>query len=118
MGEGEIIMKIDLSSSSTHSSMLPWFNNLANEASLEVNTEKSKHTTEKTVPELVELTNKKLEELGTHIQVKVHDKTNTIMVLVMKDETNEIIREIPSEKMLDMMYNITSKVGIFVDEKM
>ncbi|GIP60210.1 flagellar protein FlaG [Paenibacillus sp. FSL W8-0186] len=111
-------MRIDPSSNSSHSSLLPWFNNLANEASLEVNTDKPKNNPEKTIPELVDMTNKKLEELGTHIQVKVHDKTNTIMVLVMQDETNEVIREIPSEKMLDMLYNITRRVGLFVDEKL
>jgi flagellar protein FlaG len=107
-------VRIDSLSKSSHSSWLPWFNNLANEASLEVTSEKS----EKTIPELVDMANKQLEVLGTHIQVKVHDKTNTIMVLVLKDETNEIIREIPSEKMLDIMYNITRRVGLFVDEKM
>lgn len=112
-------LKIDPSPNSPHSSQLPWFNSLTNEASLEAtNAGSARAHKEKTVPELVELTNKKLEELGTHIQVKVHDKTNTIMVLVMKDETNEIIREIPSEKMLDLLYNITSRMGIFVDEKM
>ncbi|WHX48719.1 flagellar protein FlaG [Paenibacillus woosongensis] len=111
-------MRIDPSSNSSYSSLLPWFNNLANEASLEVNTDKRKNNPDKTIPELVDMMNKKLEELGTHIQVKVHDKTNTIMVLVMQDETNEIIREIPSEKMLDMLYNITRRVGLFVDEKL
>ncbi|WP_068783804.1 flagellar protein FlaG [Paenibacillus phocaensis] len=111
-------MRVDPTSNTSHSSLLPWFNSLANEASLDVNAEKSKPTQEKTVPELVESVNKKLEQLGTHIQVKVHEKTNTIMVLVMRDETNEIIREIPSEKMLDLIYNISQKVGIFVDEKM
>ncbi len=70
------------------------------------------------IPKLVDKVNKKLEETGTYIRVKVHEKTNTIMVVVLKDETNEVVREIPSEKMLDVMYNLSQKVGIFVDEKM
>ena len=109
-------MRIELSS---NSSLLPWFNNLANEASLDVKTEYAINPhQEKKVSELVNQINKKLEELGTYIQVKIHDKTNTIMVVIMQDETNEIIREIPSEKMLDMIYDISRRVGIFVDEKM
>lgn len=75
--------------------------------------EQHKHT----IPQLVDKVNKKLEELGTHIQVKVHEKTNTIMVVVLKDETNEVVREVPSEKMLDVMYNLSQMVGVFVDEK-
>jgi len=111
------VMRIESFSKSSHSSIQPWFNNLANEASLEATSEKA-NISEKSIPELVNMTNKRLEELGTHIQVKVHDKTNTIMVLVLKDDTNEVIREIPSEKMLDILYNITRRVGLFVDEKM
>jgi len=75
--------------------------------------EQHKHT----IPQLVDKVNKKLEESGTHIQVKVHEKTNTIMVVVLKDETNEVVREVPSEKMLDVMYNLSQMVGVFVDEK-
>lgn len=98
--------------------LIPWFVNLADEASLDIATVKPKNKQEKTVSELAKQVNKKLEELGTHIQVKIHEKTNTIMVLVMRDETNEIVREIPSEKMLDIMFNLSGKVGVFLDEKM
>ncbi|WP_051286800.1 flagellar protein FlaG [Paenibacillus taiwanensis] len=68
--------------------------------------------------ELVEKCNKALSENETHIQVKIHDKTNTIMVMVVRNDTEEVIREIPSEKMLDMMYNICIRTGVFFDEKM
>ncbi|AWP25429.1 flagellar protein FlaG [Paenibacillus sp. Cedars] len=97
--------------------LIPWFVNLADEASMDIATVKPINKQEKTVSELVEQVNKKLVDLGTHIQVKIHEKTNTIMVLVMRDKTNEIIREIPSEKMLDIMFNLSNKVGVFLDEK-
>lgn len=84
---------------------------------MDIATVKPINKQEKTVSELVEQVNKKLVDLGTHIQVKIHEKTNTIMVLVMRDKTNEIIREIPSEKMLDIMFNLSNKVGVFLDEK-
>lgn len=82
-------------------------------AKSEVSANKQEHT----VSELVDRVNKKLEDMGTHIQVKIHDKTNTIMIMVIEDESNEIIREIPSEKMLDIMYNLSQNVGLFLDEK-
>ncbi|GKS14111.1 hypothetical protein YDYSY3_51110 [Paenibacillus chitinolyticus] len=70
-----------------------------------------------TLPQLVEKVNTVLADSDTHIKVKVHDKTNTIMVVVVNDDTEEVIREIPSEKMLDMMYNICVNVGVFLDRK-
>ncbi|GIO33297.1 MULTISPECIES: flagellar protein FlaG [Paenibacillus] len=111
-------MRIDSNSGYAPRSLVPWFVDLADEASLDVKSDRIHYKQKKSAVELAEQVNKKLEQLGTHIQVKIHDKTNTIMVLVMRDETNEVIREIPSEKMLDIMYNLSSKVGVFLDEKM
>lgn len=112
-------MRIEPNFNLAQGSLLPWFNKITSDASQDVQTEVN-YTSQnkKTIPELVNQVNKKLDELGTHIQVKVHDKTNTIMVMVLQDETNEIIREIPSEKMLDLLYNISQRVGVFLDEKM
>ncbi|MFE4573228.1 flagellar protein FlaG [Paenibacillus chitinolyticus] len=78
----------------------------------------SKETERRAILDFAESINKSLRESDTHIQVKIHDKTNTIMVLVVNDETNEVIREIPREKMLDMMYNMCVRNGVFLDEKM
>ncbi|MFD7524832.1 flagellar protein FlaG [Paenibacillus chitinolyticus] len=112
-------MRVDSSSPNFQSpSIIPWFDNLISEASMDVETNKTQRKQEFTTPELVHQLNRRLEELGTHIQVKVHDKTNTIMVVVMKDDTDEIIREVPSEKMLDIMYNLSNRVGVFIDQKL
>lgn len=100
---------------------MPWFKSLTNENFTEKVADSdslSKEQHQHTIAQLVDQVNKKLEEAKTYIQVKVHDKTNTIMVVVLKDETDEVVREIPSEKMLDVMYNLSHKVGLFVDEKM
>lgn len=109
-------MRVDPNSSAT--SLMRWFKGIENEDSPGAVEEFSKEQQKHTIPELVDQVNKKLEDNGTHIQVKVHENTNTIMVIVLKDDSNEIVREIPSEKMLDMMYNISRKVGIFLDERM
>jgi flagellar protein FlaG len=39
------------------------------------------------------------------------------MVKVVDTETQEVIREIPSEKILDMVANILEMAGILVDER-
>ncbi|WP_194539915.1 flagellar protein FlaG [Paenibacillus sp. JZ16] len=92
--------------------------NLSSNTSFRKETETNKNKGDHTVNELTDKINKKLVESGTHIQVKLHEKTKTIMVLVVADETEEVIREIPKEKMLDIMYNMCVQVGVFLDEKM
>ncbi|MGX4582864.1 flagellar protein FlaG [Paenibacillus chitinolyticus] len=69
------------------------------------------------IQQLVDRVNKALHETDTHIKVKVHEKTNTIMVVVVNNDTDEVIREIPSERMLDLMYNMCVNVGVFLDKK-
>lgn len=53
----------------------------------------------------------------THYEFKLHDKTNTMVCKLVNNETNEIVKEIPSEKILDMVAGIWELVGIIVDEK-
>lgn len=52
-----------------------------------------------------------------HYEFKLHEKTGTMMCKLVNNETNETIREIPSEKILDMVAGIWELVGIIVDEK-
>lgn len=54
---------------------------------------------------------------STSLKFDVHKETNTIMVKVIDNDTKEVIREIPPEKMLDMVASIWKLVGIIVDKK-
>ena len=54
---------------------------------------------------------------STSLKFDIHKPTNTIMVKVVDDETHQVIREIPPEKMLDMVASIWKLVGIIVDKK-
>ena len=63
-------------------------------------------------------------EKANHIQAKttecefsVHKETKQIMIKVLDSATKEIIREIPSEKVLDMVAHMCEVAGVFVDEK-
>lgn len=53
----------------------------------------------------------------TSLKFEVHKATNTIMVKVIDDKTQQVIREIPSEKVLDMVASIWKLVGILMDKK-
>jgi len=53
----------------------------------------------------------------THYEFRLHEKTGTMMCKLVDNETDEIVKEIPSEKILDMVAGIWELVGIIVDEK-
>jgi flagellar protein FlaG len=50
-------------------------------------------------------------------EFQVHEGTGRIMVKLVDKESGEVIKEIPSEKMLDVAAKIWDLVGLVVDEK-
>lgn len=54
---------------------------------------------------------------NSRFEFKIHERTNRVMVKLMDNDTNEVIREIPPEKMLDIVGGIWDFVGILVDER-
>jgi flagellar protein FlaG len=60
---------------------------------------------------------KTLEGDSTSLKFDIHKDTNTIMVKVIDNNTQKVIREIPPEKILDMIASIWKLVGIIIDEK-
>lgn len=73
---------------------------------------------EKIVINTIEKANKRLEGIKSELEFSIHEKTKQIMVKVIDKETNEIVREIPSEKVLDMVAAMCEGAGLFVDEKL
>ncbi|MBM7684491.1 MAG: flagellar protein FlaG [Epulopiscium sp.] len=72
---------------------------------------------EKTVIEAIEKANKKLNGVMAEFEFSIHEETKQIMVKVINKETKELIREIPPEKILDMVAHLWEVAGIIVDEK-
>ncbi|NMB97203.1 MAG: flagellar protein FlaG [Clostridiaceae bacterium] len=72
---------------------------------------------EKVVLEAIERANKAISIANRRLEYAIHDKTKDIIVKVINTETEEIIREIPPEKMLDMVACIWEMIGIIVDER-
>lgn len=72
---------------------------------------------EKAVIKAIETANQKLNGGPREFEFSIHEKTKQIMVKVIDSSTKEVIREIPPEKILDMVANMCEAAGLFVDEK-
>ncbi|WP_273124408.1 flagellar protein FlaG [Bacillus weihaiensis] len=66
---------------------------------------------------VIEGLNEVLQPLNTHIKFELHEKLNEYYVTVVDDITNEVVREIPSKKWLDIYAAMTDFVGLIVDQK-
>ena len=53
----------------------------------------------------------------TRCEYSYHKKTNRVSIKVINSDTNEVVREIPPEKSLDMLQKMWEMAGILVDEK-
>jgi|GEM_PF-1096192 len=61
--------------------------------------------------------NKWLENSNTHLSFKLHEKLNKYYVQVVSSITNEVIREVPSKKLMDVFAEMQNIIGLLVDEK-
>lgn len=54
---------------------------------------------------------------NSHLQFVLHDKLNEYYVRVVDNVTNEVIKEIPSKKMMDIVASFYERIGIIIDKK-
>ena len=72
---------------------------------------------EKVIIEAIEKANKAISGGNRRFEFSIHEETNQIMVKVFDTNTEELIKEIPNEKILDMVAKICEMAGILVDER-
>lgn len=72
---------------------------------------------EKLVTNTLEKANRSLANAERRLEFSVHEATKAVIVKVVNSGTNEVVREIPSEKILDMVATMCKTAGILVDEK-
>ena len=65
----------------------------------------------------IESANKEFIIYDRRFEFSIHEKTNQIMVKVIDVYNDEIIREIPPEKILDMVACMWEIAGIIVDKR-
>jgi flagellar protein FlaG len=73
-----------------------------------------KEITEEQVITAIEQANHNFQYYNTRLEFSIHEMTRQIMVKVYRED--EVIREIPPEKILDMVAKMMEWAGLIVDE--
>lgn len=82
----------------------------------EIAAEKRAAEKEHDVIKAIEKANKHIKTYDRRLEFAIHDTTKQIMVKVLDTNDDTVIREIPSEKVLDMVAHLWEVAGILVDE--
>ncbi|SHH67053.1 flagellar protein FlaG [Desulfosporosinus lacus DSM 15449] len=64
-----------------------------------------------------EAMNKFVKAMDTNIHFKIHEGTNQLMVQVVDQESNKVLKEFPPTEFLDTIAAIRDYVGILLDKK-
>lgn len=71
----------------------------------------------KALLQALEKEDNKIQIKNNSLEFAIHEPTNQIMVKVVDNNTKKIVKEIPSEKILNMIAKMMEFAGLFVDEK-
>ncbi|MCM3636906.1 flagellar protein FlaG [Sporosarcina luteola] len=61
--------------------------------------------------------NKFLESVNTQLRFKLHDELKEYYVTIVDSKTDEVVREIPSKKLMDVYAAMKEFVGLLIDRK-
>ena len=67
--------------------------------------------------EAVQRMNMTMQALNIRLKFEKHEASGEFIVKVMNEDSQEVIREIPAEKTLDLLVHLRHLVGILVDER-
>ncbi|MDO9536597.1 MAG: flagellar protein FlaG [Bacillota bacterium] len=65
----------------------------------------------------VEKVNITAQAFNTGLRFSIHEESERVMVEVYNRADNEVIREIPPEKLLNLVAQIQTVLGLFVDQR-
>lgn len=60
---------------------------------------------------------KEMSGSDTGLEVKIHEATGAVVMRVINRETGDLIREVPPERTLDIVYKMMEIAGMLFDEK-
>lgn len=69
------------------------------------------------VEEAVESLNATMEHISRGLRFSIHEDTQRMMVKVVNIRTNEVLKEIPAEDVLDTAARIREMIGVLLDER-
>ncbi|MFS0575476.1 flagellar protein FlaG [Sporosarcina sp. 179-K 3D1 HS] len=67
--------------------------------------------------QMTESMNNFLESTNTQLRFKLHDQLHEYYVTIVDSKTDEIVREIPSKKLMDIHAAMREFVGLLIDRK-
>lgn len=67
--------------------------------------------------QMTDTMNSFLESANTQLRFKFHEKLNEYYVTIVDSKTDEIVREIPSKKLMDIHAAMREFVGMLIDRK-
>lgn len=70
------------------------------------------------VKEMVEAMNQFMEPTHSALKFEYHEKLEEYYVTIINSDTNEVIKEVPPKKMLDMYASMAELLGIIVDKRL
>lgn len=70
----------------------------------------------KEIMDIIEDANEEFVTYDRKFEFGIHEKTKQITVKVLDSVTNEVIRELPPEKILDMLAGLWEIAGLLIDE--
>jgi len=85
--------------------------------SLQADSEQQQQLPADKARQLTESMNTFLGSANTQLRFKFHDKLNEYYVTIVDSKTDEVIREIPSKKLMDIHAAMREFVGLLVDRK-
>ncbi|MFZ5945232.1 MAG: flagellar protein FlaG [Bacillota bacterium] len=72
---------------------------------------------EKDLINSIKAANRELQIYDKKLEFSIHEKTKEIVVKIVDTSTEEVLKEIPSQKILDMIANMMELAGLLVDER-
>jgi len=80
--------------------------------------EKKKELTKEEADHVVNGMNEFLKPKFTSLKFKLHEDLERYYVEVVDQDTQKVVREIPSKELLDMYAKMTEFLGLFIDKKL
>lgn len=86
------------------------------EGAVDAPTEEVVDLSDPILDELLEAINRNLSVVDKRLQFLVHEASGRVQLRVLERGTDEVIREVPSEKLLDLVGRIHELIGLLIDE--
>jgi flagellar protein FlaG len=81
------------------------------------NSEKEESSNREELGKKVEQMNQTAAIFNKRMHFQIHEETGRVMVKILNSDTGDVITEIPSEKLLDMVARMEETVGLIFDKR-